>query len=431
MKGVFARPTRGILVLYGAGDFAFNLYWQVVTLYLLFFYIDVLALPPVVAGTMFMVGTLWDAAADLCAGAMVERSRGSYRGWIRWGALPLGIAFVAMFAVPPGAALWALATQIVFRTVYAFTNVPYAGWTARLARTARERSTVAGLRMGFGAAAGALVALFLPRLVQTTGSYAGAAALLAVAGVAVLLVMAWRVPEARSAALATEPLAIGPALVLLMRNRAFVALNLAAATGGAAAALASQSVLYFFRYVLLDELGGPRALSGMALIGVVAVPAWTIVASVRGARWAWLAAGAMALVLPVSMALVSTPGSMAAAAFLIAMQAAFVGFGLAAWTLLPDAIDWGEAHTGQRVEALAYGAFAMVQKVALAGAGFAIGAIYQASGFVAGVPQGPTSLTAIRWLMLAGPALLVATMLAAVLAIPPRRDTFAAQRGVD
>ncbi|WP_277982742.1 MFS transporter [Sphingomonas faeni] len=418
-----SSSVRGTLVVFSAGDFAFNLYWQAISLYVLFYYIDVLALPPATAGIVFMIGAIWDGIADFAAGAAAERMRLSYRRLVGWGALPLGLAFVAMFAVPAGAAAWALATQVVFRTLYGFTNIPYAAWTTRVAPTSRERSLVAGLRMGFGAAAAVLVALALPWLVRGTGTYAAATALLAMLGVPVLIVIAWRVPEPTPPVSTSDHPRILSGLGALVRNRAFVALNIAAAAGGAATALTSQSVLYFFRYVLHDAPGGPHALAGMALGSLVAVPLWTAVARARGARTAWIVAGVFALLLPAGFALIANPGTTATAAFLLAMQAAFVGVSVAAWTLLPDAVDWGEAQSGKRVEALAFGSFALVQKIALAGTGFAIGAVYQANGFVAGAAQGSDSLYAIRWLMLAGPALLIAAMLVAVIAIPLRRDT--------
>ncbi|SFO17442.1 MFS transporter [Sphingomonas sp. OK281] len=417
--------ARGPLLLFSAGDFAFNIYWQAISLYLLFYYIDALALPPATAGLVFMIGAIWDGVADFCAGAAVERTRFSYRSLVGWGALPLGLAFVAMFAVPASAALWALATQAVFRTAYAFTNIPYAAWTTRIAHSSADRSLVAGFRMGFGAAAGILVALALPRLVELTGSYGAATAVLAAIGVPLLAAIAWRVPEPMPVAVTVDRPRIPTALMALGRNRAFVTLNIAAAAASAATALTSQSVLYFFRYVLGDLHGGPRALAGMAVGSLVAVPVWTLLARAHGARIAWLGAGLLAIGLPVAFALIAAPGGTATAAFLFAMQAAFVGFGLASWTLLPDTVDWGEAKGGLRVEALAFGTFALVQKVALAGTGFAIGAVYQANGFVAGVAQSPDSLRAIRWLMLAGPVVLIAAMLVAVIAIPLRRDTLA------
>ncbi|NLS27046.1 Isoprimeverose transporter [Sphingomonas sp. S2M10] len=425
MNDMPATAPRAALLLFGAGDFAFNLYWQAVNLYLLFFYIDTLRLAPALAGTLFLIGAAWDGAADFAAGVVAERMRRPYRWLIGWGALPLGLAFVAMFAAPAGAWPWALVAQLGFRTLYAFTNIPYAAWTTRLAGTSAERSLLAGLRMIFGAVAATFVAGIFPQLVQVMGGYAAASALLALLGVPLLLAIALRVPERRPPPTIAVAPRIGPALALLARNRAFVALNLAAAAGAAAAALTTQSVLYFFRYVLADDPAGPRALAAMAFASLIATPLWTIAARRAGARAAWLAACGLALALPAAFVLLPAPGVAAATLFLLCMQVAFAGFGLAAWTLLPDCVDWGAARTGVRVEAIAFGAFALAQKAALAAAGFAIGAIYQASGFVAGAPQTATSLAAIRWLMLAGPALLLLAALAAILALPLRKNTLA------
>lgn len=419
-----ADAGTGALILFGAGDFAFNLYWQAIGFFLLFFYIDALALPPSVAGTVFMLGAVWDGIADFVAGAAAERMGASYRRLIGWGSIPLGLAFAATFAVP-GTAAGALAVQVVFRTLYAFTNIPYAAWTTRLTSTSRERSLLAGLRMGFGSLAAILVAAGMPRLVASMGGYGGAASVLALAATPLLAVMALRVPEPMQGVATAGQAPILPALSLLARNRAFVTVNLATAAAGAAVALTSQSVLYFFRYVLGAASDGPNALAGMAAVGLIAIPLWTVLARRRGARLAWLAAGVVALLGTVCFAAIPSPGRGATAAYLLLMQCAFAGFSLASWTLLPDTVEWGEARTGHRVEALAFGTFAMVQKVALAGAGFAIGTLYQASGFVAGAAQGMNSLATIRWLMLTGPALLVAAMLAAVIAIPLRRDTLA------
>ncbi len=414
---------RTAMLLFGAGDFAFNLYWQAVNLYLLFFYIDTLRLAPALAGTLFLVGAVWDGVADFVAGAVAEQMRRPYRWLVGWGAVPLGLAFVAMFAAPAGAWRLALAAQLCFRTLYAFTNIPYSAWTTRLAGTSAERSLLAGLRMIFGAIAATLVAGSLPQLVARLGSYAAASAILAALAIPILLAIAWAVPERRPPADAPQQVRIGPALALLARNRAFVALNLAAAAGAAAAALTTQSVLYFFRYVLTDDPAGPRALAAMAFASLIATLLWTIAARRAGARAAWLAACGLALALPAGFVLLPEPGVSAATWFLLGMQVAFAGFGLAAWTLLPDSVDWGAARSGVRVEAIAFGTFALAQKAALAAAGFAIGAIYQASGFVAGAPQGANSIAAIRWLMLAGPAVLLLGALAAVLALPLRRGS--------
>ncbi|WP_342355135.1 MFS transporter [Sphingomonas sp. CFBP 8760] len=430
---------RSRLILFAAGDFAFNLYWQAVGLYLLFFYIDVLALPPAVAGAVFTIGALWDGIADLAVGALAQRRGVSYRRWVGRGAVPLGAGFVAMFAAAGHGAGWLLAAQLAFRTAYAFTNVPYAAWTTRLSGRSEDRTLLAGLRMMFGALAAIAVAAALPVLAARLGGggMAGfplAAALLAILATPLLLLVAVIVPEPVGGEDVADPVGGGDVvdpvdrglrgqMAALLANRAFVTLNLAAAAGGAAAALLGQSVLYYYRYGLGDSGGGPRTLAAMALASVVFVPFWTWLATRVGARATWLIAGVGAMSLLSVAALLPLDTGMATALFLVAMQAAFGGFQLAAWAMLPDTVDWGERQRGVRVEALAFGTFAFAQKAALAGAGLMIGMVYAASGFVAGASQPAGAVAAIRWLMLAGPAVLIALSVAAILANPLRPAT--------
>ncbi len=421
---------RSQLILFAAGDFAFNLYWQAVGLYLLFFYIDVLALPPAVAGAVFTIGALWDGIADLVAGAIAQRRGVSYRRWVGRGAVPLGAGFVAMFAAAGHGVGWLLAAQLAFRTAYAFTNVPYAAWTTRLSGRREDRTLLAGLRMMFGALAAIAVAAALPVLAARLratgiGGFPLAAALLAIVATPLLLLVAAIVPEPVGGEEVIDPVDMGlrGQMTALLANRAFVTLNLAAAAGGGAAALLGQSVLYYYRYSLGDPGGGPRTLAAMALASVVFVPFWTWLATRVSARATWLIAGVGATSLLSVAALLPLDTGVAAALFLVAMQAAFGGFQLAAWAMLPDTVDWGERQRGVRVEALAFGAFAFVQKAALAGAGLVIGMVYAASGFVAGASQPAGAVAAIRWLMLAGPAVLIALSVAAILANPLRRGT--------
>lgn len=414
------------LLLFGSGDFAFNLFWQSVSLYLLFFYVDVLALPPATAGLVFMIGALWDGIADLLAGIVAERSRIAYRRFLAWGAVPLGLAFVAMFAVP--AAGGALAAQLLFRTFYAFTNIPYAAWTTRLTAQSETRTLLAGIRMAFGATAAALVALAFPVATPTAAGFATVAMILAAIAVPLLLLVALLVPEPVRDRKAHTRIAILTALAALARNRAFVTLNLAAGLGSAAAALLGQSLLYHFRYVLGDATGGSRMLAIMGLSSLVFVPVWTILARRTGARIAWMVSGAVALAGLSLFTASGTPSLLANGLFFVMMQAAFTGFGLAAWSLLPDTVDWGEMQGGVRVEALAFGVFALLQKAALAATGLAIGTIFDAAGFVAGTAQSAAALAAIRLVMLIGPAVLILLAMAAVACNPLHRGTLAALR---
>src|SRR3954452_1079009 len=95
----------GRRVALGAGDFGFNLYWQTASIYLLFFYTDVLRLAPAIAGTIYMAALIWDAALDPVIGSLADRTRsrfGRYRPYLLFGGLPLAAIFAAMFAGPSG-----------------------------------------------------------------------------------------------------------------------------------------------------------------------------------------------------------------------------------------------------------------------------------------------------------------------------------------
>ena len=54
------RVSKARLLLFAFGDFAFNLYWQSIMLFLLFYYTDALVIPIKLAATIYMVASIWD-----------------------------------------------------------------------------------------------------------------------------------------------------------------------------------------------------------------------------------------------------------------------------------------------------------------------------------------------------------------------------------
>jgi GPH family glycoside/pentoside/hexuronide:cation symporter len=73
------RPSKPRLLLFAFGDFAFNLYWQSVMLFLLFYYTDALNLPIAVAATTYMIASVWDGIANFIAGLLVDRRHATLR----------------------------------------------------------------------------------------------------------------------------------------------------------------------------------------------------------------------------------------------------------------------------------------------------------------------------------------------------------------
>ena len=119
------RPSKPRLLLFAFGDFAFNLYWQSVMLFLLFYYTDALDLPIAVAATTYMIASIWDGIANFIAGIVVDRRHATlrYGAILVAGAVPLGACFILMYMPPMTTGGWAvasiLAAHLLFRTAYA------------------------------------------------------------------------------------------------------------------------------------------------------------------------------------------------------------------------------------------------------------------------------------------------------------------------
>ena len=432
------RPRRSRLILFASGDFACNLYWQSLSLYLFFFYTDALRLAPAVAGLVVMAGSLWDGIADLLVGIAAQRARGANRRYVLAGAVPLGVTFVALYRAPPlstGAlAALALITHLLFRTCYAVVNVPYAAWSVDVSRDSGDRATIAGWRMIFGTAASMLVALITQRLaaaadghVTSTPGFLLTAALFAAAGTALLLVVGWLTPD-RGAA--DRPGAATPSIRACARalaaNPAFVTLNLAMTAIALATTALTRSVLYYFTYVLRDPRAGSAALALMGLAGALVLPGWMLLNRRLGNRGVWLAAAVLGLAILATFAALGGDRVGTAQVFLIVMQMALIGFHFAFWAMLPDTVEYGEHHRAVRVDALTFGVAALVHKVGLGIAAGLIGLAYQWIGYVADTPMAASTQHGVRWIMLGGTAAGIALSALAMLANPLRRDTHAA-----
>ena len=82
------RDKSRRLAAYGVGDFGLNIYWNTLTLFLVFFYTVVVGLDPKVAGLIYFIGMAWDAVSDPVVAGLAERvrtPRGTYLPFLFYG----------------------------------------------------------------------------------------------------------------------------------------------------------------------------------------------------------------------------------------------------------------------------------------------------------------------------------------------------------
>ena len=157
--------TRGEAPVLAFADFAFNLYWQSVMMFLLFYYTDTLGIGIALAAGTYMIASIWDGIISFAIGLAADRKgiAANYRKILVWGAFPLGLSFVLMYlpvsSLGRAGVIVLFACHLLFRTCYAAVNVPYLAMSARISTDPGDRSFVSGLRMIFGTVAAIAVSL--------------------------------------------------------------------------------------------------------------------------------------------------------------------------------------------------------------------------------------------------------------------------------
>lgn len=422
-------------IAFGSGDFAFNLYWQSISLYLLFYYTEAVGLSPAAAGLIYMVASIWDGLVDPLIGVAADRTRtrwGRYRPWLLLGAVPLALGFCFLYYRPPfeGNALIAVVVgaHLLFRSLYAAVNVPYAALTARITRSATDRGNIAGVRMVFATCAYVLVARTTQPIAQAvTGSRDGAAGFFAAACIFALLatpilLLVFRTTHEPPESSVTYPRPPIPWRAV-WRNRAFWML-----VGGGAALIIgytvfAKSVLYYYKYVLLDEAAAPGALALAGLSGLAIIPLWMLLAPRLGKRVIWLASCGIFATGLIGFALFGVGSAWQMQLLLIAMQTAYLGINFAYWGMLPDTVEYGEWRDGRRSAGLIFGLALLFQKVSLGlGAGL-FGVALNSTGFVANQPQSGATLAGMKAAMVFLPLAGIALSALAMYFNPLRRGT--------
>ena len=162
---------------YGSSDFACNLIWQMISLYLLYFYTNVMHLNAGAVSVMFLVTKVIDGISDLIVGFLIDKTNtkwGKSRPWILFGAIPFGVAAVLAFSVPnigqTGMLIYAYVSYILLSTAYTVVNIPMASILPALSEDPHERTVLASCRTFFSSIGSTVVSAFALTLVDKFGN---------------------------------------------------------------------------------------------------------------------------------------------------------------------------------------------------------------------------------------------------------------------
>jgi GPH family glycoside/pentoside/hexuronide:cation symporter len=397
------------------GDYACNLYWQSLSIFLLFFYTDAVGLSAATAGFIYMIASIWDGAIDPVIGALADRTRsryGRYRGYILFGAVPLALTFALLYYKPPltGTALvvWLLATHMIFRTTYAVLSIPYTSLTARVTSSSKERSTLAGLRIIFAVLAALTISFFTQPLVGAFGGgqgqgYFGAACVFGVVATLIFPIVFATTREPPIDHDAEPQLRLRDYWKAIRLNRAFWVVMACIVCAVICSTTLTKSILYYFKYYLNDEAASRVALSLNAAAGLLITPLWMVASRWIGKRTSWFLASALGLAGLAWFAAVDVRSVALMFGFFVGMNVALLGLYMTFWSMLPDTVEYGEWRSGVRTESFVFGLGQFFLKVSLGfGAGL-FGWALDLVGYVPNVAQSASTLHGLKTIMVVLP----------------------------
>ena len=396
---------------YGVCDLGGNLFFTVIAFLLLNYLTDTVGISAGLAGTIIMVGKIWDAVTDPVAGYLSDNTRsrwGRRRPYIFCGAIPLFLTMIVMFTNPrlesQGVLFaWGVAAFCLLCTAYTVVNIPYSALTPELTRDFHERTSLNGYRFGFAVVgtllgAGAALPLVNAFSDRNTG-FTVMATTFGFIMMATAMTTAVTVKEpARPAACPGQ--GFFKTYLSVFGNRPYVLILLTYALHVTALTVVSGVAIYYFKYVHHNEALTTAAMLTLLVTAMVFIPVSVIASRKIGKKAAYgfgmltFAAGIMA---------VFFLGHLRPPSFSIALMAvAGIGMGFTyalPYAMVPDAIEYDYLRTGKRTEGAFYGIWTFGFKIGQAVALGITGAVLSFCGYVPDAAQSASALFGIRLLL--------------------------------
>lgn len=171
------RIKLGEKIGYALGDTAANIAWRTLTTFLLVFYTDVFGISAAAAGVLLLITRMTDGVTDVIMGMIADRtntSKGKFRPWILWTALPLGVILALTFTTPDfgptGKLVYAYITYIALTLIYTASNVPYSALMGVMTADEKERTSLSSFRFAGAYLGGILTQGLLIYLVLFLGN---------------------------------------------------------------------------------------------------------------------------------------------------------------------------------------------------------------------------------------------------------------------
>jgi GPH family glycoside/pentoside/hexuronide:cation symporter len=370
------RLSRRTKLVYGVGDTGFSLTSTILGAYFAIFMTDVVGITPGVAAVAIFIGRSWDYINDPLFGHISDRTRtrwGRRRPFLFFGALPYALTFTMLWWRPPWENVLALAAYyavayIFYEASATLIYMPYFALTPELTSDYDERTALTTYRMFFSIL-GSLLAFTIPLAIVGSFTPENAPKVLTMGLVfgitaALPLFLVFFGTRERQEYMEQEQPSLRQSLRAAKENRPFVFGLVIFLLTWVAVEIVQAMLLFFIKYVVQREAESDLIMAVIFVTAIFALPIWEWASRRRSKRWAYIAGIAFWAVVQLVLITVNPATNLPLIMFLCFLA----GIGVAAahvlpWSIIPDAVEWGEWQTGERHEGMFYSLVTLTRKV--------------------------------------------------------------------
>ena len=406
-----------VRVAWGSGALGIALLMNSIGGMILFYMVSVLRIEPALAGALIFASKLLGVVTDPMVGTWSDRLQtdGSRRRpFLLVGAFACAASYVLIFTTPMFAAqglraAYVFGALMVYTLGYSLFNVPYMSMPAEMTDQYHERTAIHSVRMMFVAAAGLVVGMVFPLMLERMGRLAWSSyAVVGLTGGAIILaatLTAWAgTGRARYARAQTTRPKVMAEIGHVLANRHFLRLlgvKFSQLLGVAATQAAS---MYFLLNVLQRKLTvlAPATLVA-TLVQLAAAPALVWVSRRIGKAQTYIFGAVLYLLTVASWAFASP----AEPIWMYTVRLAIISFGacanvIMAMSMLTDIIALDTQKSGIRREGVFTAFYSFTEKFTFAFGPLIVGVALSAAGFDKNLPPEVMQTPQIRQALLLG-----------------------------
>lgn len=393
---------------YGLGDMSYNIVFQFVNAYLLFYYTDVGGIHPAVIATLFLVVRVLDAIFDPIMGVILDKTNtrwGRARPYLLWVSLPFALFTFLCFTTPhfgpTGNIIYAYITYILLGMSFSMQTIPVNSLTGRITNDVQERTVLTTTRMIL-VYIGILLSIACATPLATAFGgenqalgFQMTALVYAIVSIVLNLFSFFTVRE-RIVPKKSKKHGMKMTLSVLIKNKPLLILASSFLAFAIGFNIKLSTMVYYFTYnVDQKELVffGTVLFFGAALISNVFIP---VVSEKWGRKNVMIISAAISLVSYVGLHFTPYSSITFILIWLFASGFFTTPLNTLAWGMIADCVDYAEWKTGVRADGVVISSMSFTNKLGVALAG-SFSAIYLGiAGYVPNAEQTVTSLNAIK-----------------------------------